>query len=152
MIWRQTPKLCITNYCRTKNPFYRKVQQRLKEIYRVKQQPKEKPQKSNKQDIEHKHLQTDQSLHPTGRMQWIILRLWHFFKKGHQGRRTHRWKNHWGRWTLYNWRTYKEGGLKSSQVNQPVKHKIWELEHPDNPVTMFVPLYEQLSSLQYWHY
>ena len=62
-------KLCITNYCRTKNPFYRKVQQRLKEIYRVKQQPKEKPQKSNKQDIENKHLQTDQSLHPTGRMQ-----------------------------------------------------------------------------------
>ena len=48
--------------------FYRKVQQRLKEIYLVKQQPQEKAQKSHKQDIVHKHLQTDQSLHPTGRM------------------------------------------------------------------------------------
>ena len=39
-----------------KNSFYRKAQQRLKELYLVKQQPQEQPQKSLQQDILQKHL------------------------------------------------------------------------------------------------
>ena len=47
---------CITIFWNTKTPFYRKPQQRLKEIYLVKHQPQEEPQKSHKKDVQ-KHFQ-----------------------------------------------------------------------------------------------
>ena len=42
--------------------FYCIAQQRLKEICVVKQQPQERLQKSHKQDVLQKHLQTDRSI------------------------------------------------------------------------------------------
>ena len=52
-----------------KNSFYRKAQQRLKEICLVKQRPQEQPQKSHKQDVlQLKHLQIDQSVFASHRM------------------------------------------------------------------------------------
>ena len=53
IIWRQTPKLCITVYCNTEftviqsYSFHSKAQQRLKEIYLVKQQPQKSHNKIN---------------------------------------------------------------------------------------------------------
>ena len=52
---------------KNKNPIC-KAQKRLKEIYLVKQQPTEQPQKSHEQDILQKHLEIDRSLRPTGSM------------------------------------------------------------------------------------
>ena len=53
IIWRQIPKLCITVYCNTEftviqsYSFHSKAQQRLKEIYLVKQQPQKSHNKIN---------------------------------------------------------------------------------------------------------
>ena len=72
------------------NSFYRNAQQRLKEVYLVKQQPQEQPQKSHEQDIQfYKNIfrSIDQSLRPTGRLPWIILRLWRFLYVRDAGRR-----------------------------------------------------------------
>ena len=69
--------------------FYRKVQQRLTEIYLVKQQPQEQPQKSHKQDIPQKHLQIDRlslashGMHATNYFASLALFMC-------QGRRTQR--------------------------------------------------------------
>ena len=46
----------VLQFTGIKNSFHRKAQQRLKEIYLVKQQPQEQPQKSYEQDILHKLL------------------------------------------------------------------------------------------------
>ena len=77
---------------------YRKVQQRLTEIYLVKQQPQEQPQKSHKQDIPQKHFQIDWAWHPTRCMPQIILHLWHFLCVRDAGRRgneiTEMWNDH----------------------------------------------------------
>ena len=62
---------------KNKNPIC-KAQKRLKEIYLVKQQPTEQPQKSHEQDILQKHLEIDRSLRPTESIPLIILRLWRF--------------------------------------------------------------------------
>ena len=69
--------------------FYRKAKQRLKEIYLVKQQPQEQPQKSHEQDILQKHLQIDRSMfasHATHAMNYFAS-LALFMR---QGRRTQR--------------------------------------------------------------
>ena len=61
LIWRQTPKLCITVYWNKNISFYCQAQQKLKEIWVVKQQPL----KSHKQDILQKHFtktSSDQSI------------------------------------------------------------------------------------------
>ena len=67
--------------------FYGLAQQRLKEIWVVKQQPQEQPQESHKQDILQTNLQIDQSIfasNGTGRIPQIILRLWVFNASGTQ--------------------------------------------------------------------
>ena len=56
LIWRQTPKLCITVYWNRNISFYCQAQQKLKEIRVLKQQPQEQPLKSLKQDILQKHF------------------------------------------------------------------------------------------------
>ena len=56
LIWRQTPKLCITVYWNKNISFYCQAQQKLKEIRVLKQQPQEQPLKSLKQDILQKHF------------------------------------------------------------------------------------------------
>ena len=56
-------KLCQYSLLKEKiYSFYCPAQQRLKEIWPVKQQLQEPPQKSHKQDIRQKHLQIDQSI------------------------------------------------------------------------------------------
>ena len=65
LIWRQTPKLCITVYWNKNISFYCQAQQKLKEIRVLKQQPQEQPLKSLKQDILQKHFtktSSDQSI------------------------------------------------------------------------------------------
>lgn len=53
---KQTPKTLVSLFSGIKKCFYRKEQQRLKEIYFVKQQQQKEPQKSLKKDILQKHL------------------------------------------------------------------------------------------------
>ena len=77
----------VLQFTGIKNSFYGKAHQRLKEIYLVKQQPQEQPQKSHEQDIRFdKNIFRSiyQSLRPTGRVPWIILRLWRFYTSGTQ--------------------------------------------------------------------
>ena len=65
LIWRQTPKLCITVYWNKNISFYCQAQQKLKEIWVLKQQLQEQPLKSLKRDILQKHFtktSSDQSI------------------------------------------------------------------------------------------
>ena len=62
LIWRQTPKLCITGYWNRDILLLLSSKTRVKEMCTVKQQPQEHPQKSHTQDIHQKHLQIDQSI------------------------------------------------------------------------------------------
>ena len=62
LIWRQTPKLCITVYWNRNILLLLSSTTKVKEICTVKQQPQEQPQKSHTQDIHQKLLQIDQSI------------------------------------------------------------------------------------------
>lgn len=86
---RQTPKTLVLLFSGIKKCFYRKEQQRLKEIYLVKQQQQKEPQKSLKKDILHKHLQIHSSnfashgTHPMKYFASLVLFMY-------QGRETQR--------------------------------------------------------------
>ena len=78
LMWRQTSKLFSTVYWNYNIVLLFEAQKRLKEVCVVKQRLQQQPQKSHEQDILQKYRSIDQSLRSTGRMPWIILRLWGF--------------------------------------------------------------------------
>ena len=62
LIWRQTPKLCIKVYWNKSILLLLYSTTKTKRNCVVKQQPQEWLQKSHKQDVLQKHLQTDRSI------------------------------------------------------------------------------------------
>ena len=91
LIWQQTPKLCITVYWNKNISFYYQAQQKLKEIWVLRQQPQEQPLKSHKQDILQKHFtktSSDQSINLCvlwDAYQKLFCIFGNFYESGTQG-------------------------------------------------------------------